>query len=979
MSDNYFKKNKIAVGVSMALAYSVGVQAQEQAEQQVQQQGAELEELVVIGGYRASLLDAINTKRNAESIVEAISAEDIGQLPDSSIAESLARISGLAGERRGGRTSGISVRGFREDFVGTTMNGRELLGIGDNRGVEYDLYPSEIITGAVVYKASDASLGVQGIGGTVDLKTARPLDVDRTLTVNTSFEKNDAGSPNPDFDDTGHRIALSYIEQFADDTVGLALAVSTTESPLNSREREVWGYSTDANGLQSPDGFRVWSRSKALERDTISAALQFRPTDTLDITVDALDIDFADSGLRRGFDQALGIDLSQSSTNNGIAYTSGTSVPFAATNSNRTIEKDGELQQVGVNVKWQATDNLEVKFDASTSETSKSDVDRESWAGLGRSGTVAGNNTLVRQWRLTESGPFFGGGDPRHADQNQLLIASPQAWGGAVSNYPEIQSLISNFNAQYPAVDANGDGIADGHGLFFVNADGQGSFTSASLLDGFVNQALFEESLDSIRVEGEYSFDDGAITTVSGGIIYTTREKSKDNNGFFVTNTALPSATNPAGALKVSDYYVGQTDLSYAGLGSIAAYDVDAVYDSGFYLQTDAALAEPDRLGDTYTLEEDVTTLFAKVDFNRDLGGINVFGNVGLQVIDTDQKSFGFNSFTGPGGVVVATPTSGGASYTKTLPSLNLNFALDDQHMIRVAASKTISRARFDDLKPGSLVEYEFNIVRALETQDPAKGPWTGRTGNAELEPYESNNFEVSYENYFADEGIFAITAFYKDLVNWHRAGAEVADFSEFYIPEFHRIPDSTGTFFAPRLLTGISNTREDGLEGSVNGIEVSVNLPLSVLHDSLEGFGISASYAHSDGQLDGVDGAEDGRVPGLSEDVWSLTGYYQNGGFEARLSVTDRSEFESEIRGGSNSIDPVDRLAAQLIDAQISYDFVDSSIDWLQGLRVSLQAQNLGDEDDTLLEQDATSPLLVTSNQQYGRNYLLNLNYSFY
>src|SRR5690554_8194598 len=115
-------------------------------------------EEVVVTGIRRSLMNSLSIKQDSSTIVEAVSAEDIGKLPDTSIAESLARLPGLAGERRDGRTSGISVRGFNENYVATTMNGRELLGIGDNRGVEYDLYPSEIVSGAVVYKTPDASL-----------------------------------------------------------------------------------------------------------------------------------------------------------------------------------------------------------------------------------------------------------------------------------------------------------------------------------------------------------------------------------------------------------------------------------------------------------------------------------------------------------------------------------------------------------------------------------------------------------------------------------------------------------------------------------------------------------------------------------------------------------------------------------------------------------------------------------------------------
>jgi iron complex outermembrane receptor protein len=171
-------------------------------------------EEILVTGFRASLQNSISAKQTADTVVEAIYAEDIGKLPDSSIAESLARLPGLAGERRDGRTSGISVRGFNENYVATTMNGRELLGIGDNRGVEYDLYPSEIIAGAIVYKTPDASLMTQGLGGTVELKTLRPLDNDRIISVNGTYEQNGLKSANPDFDDNGHRLAFTKKSSF---------------------------------------------------------------------------------------------------------------------------------------------------------------------------------------------------------------------------------------------------------------------------------------------------------------------------------------------------------------------------------------------------------------------------------------------------------------------------------------------------------------------------------------------------------------------------------------------------------------------------------------------------------------------------------------------------------------------------------------------------------------------------------------------
>ena len=281
MKRQIFKPALLSLAVSSALCSGLALA-------QDAEKAAEKVEIIEVKGIRGSLIRAQAEKMGNSSIVESISAEDIGKLPDSSIAESLSRLPGLSGERVGGRTSGISVRGFKEDFTGTSLNGRELIGIGDNRGVEYDLYPSEIMTGATIFKTTDATLMVQGIGGTVDLRTVRPLQAKETLTVNGTYEANQSDSDNPEFDNKGKRLALSFVEKFADDTIGLAVAAATTKSPNNQRKYGVWGYSENADGQLLPTGLDTQSISTELERDTISAVLQFRPTDKLDISLDAL-------------------------------------------------------------------------------------------------------------------------------------------------------------------------------------------------------------------------------------------------------------------------------------------------------------------------------------------------------------------------------------------------------------------------------------------------------------------------------------------------------------------------------------------------------------------------------------------------------------------------------------------------------------------------------------------------------------------
>src|ERR1700680_4916215 len=130
---------------------------------------------ITVTGIKASIATAISIKESSDDIIESIAAEDLGKLPDLSIADSIARLPGLAAQRSDGRANFISIRGFASDFSGTTFGGREQASTGENRGVEFDQYPAELINAVQVYKTTDASLIGQGLAGTVNLKTVKPL------------------------------------------------------------------------------------------------------------------------------------------------------------------------------------------------------------------------------------------------------------------------------------------------------------------------------------------------------------------------------------------------------------------------------------------------------------------------------------------------------------------------------------------------------------------------------------------------------------------------------------------------------------------------------------------------------------------------------------------------------------------------------------------------------------------------------------
>lgn len=936
------RRSAISVAVTAALG---GAMAMPVAA--VAQDGDDvIEEVVTYGKFRKSLVDAIDTKRASSTIVEAISAEDIGKLPDSSIAESLARLPGLAGERRNGRTSGISVRGFKEDYVATTMNGRELLGIGDNRGVEYDLYPSEIISGVVVYKAPDATKTTQGIGGIVDLRTVRPLDESPYLVANANIEQNDLSSANPDFDDNGHRLALSFSNVLMDDTLGVALSVATTESPSQEQYFRGWGYPSEGNGDAILGGHDSYVRSGVLERDTLSAVIQFAPTDELDVTFDALYIDFSEEKAFRGVEEGGAQwgtgNYTVTDTNNGLV-TSGYFDDFRSVVRNDGERLSGELLTAAVNIEYDLTDEWELGFDASYGDVSKEITNIESYSGVGRSGLTTQGPATGRTWTMGPTGAIYSD-HPTVApvdltDFNTVLLAGPQAWGGSMQPLAQFQDAMAS----------------DGSILQPPNAQ-----------DGFINEPRFDEQLTTIRLDANRALDGNFFSGIEFGLQYSDRIKSKDNRGFYLTAPTFPD-DGPV----PEEFRLGVADLGFLGIPGVIAYDGIAMFDSGYYIASDAQQLETGRLGDTYTVEEELTTLFVKAEFDTELGNIPVTGNFGLQYVQTDQTAFGFDSLTGPDQFVDATPTSDGDDYSNVLPSVNVNFEVADGHFVRVAASQTISRPRMDEMKPNNSVSFSFNLSNVLETMVPGNAAFSGSAGNARLQPLEANQFDLAYDWYFAEDGFVSAALFYKDLTNWHRDASFVADFSQFYIPGYHEVDDGMGGVAVPTFFQGVVNYTEGGLKGDITGVELQTNFPMHVVSDALEGFGILAAAAFNDGNFD--DGA---LIPGLSEESYSLTLYYERGGFQARIAGTKRDQFSTETRAISLSLAPTIDQGAELLDAQISYDFGLGGFDKLDGLTISLQGQNLTDEDTT--QSNPADPRQITQYQTFGSNFLLGINYKF-
>jgi len=229
----------------------------------------DLEAFEIVGGFSGSLAAAAEQKKIQPVIVEAIVAEDIGKLPDTSIAESLARLPGLTTQRINSRAQGIVIRGLTGDFSTALLNGRQQVSTSGDRSVEFDQYPAELLNGVTVYKTSTASLIGQGLAGTINMQTIRPLALDkRLLAANFFYQMVDLGKLNPDSDDTGYRYSLNYADQFLDNTLGIAFGYSNVSQAGQGEQYEAWGYPTTGDGDFVIGGMKPFIRASKLERSS---------------------------------------------------------------------------------------------------------------------------------------------------------------------------------------------------------------------------------------------------------------------------------------------------------------------------------------------------------------------------------------------------------------------------------------------------------------------------------------------------------------------------------------------------------------------------------------------------------------------------------------------------------------------------------------------------------------------------------------
>ncbi|WP_031570111.1 TonB-dependent receptor [Rheinheimera texasensis] len=884
-------------------------------------------EVIEIKGFRRSVVESINTKRFSTNVVESISAEDIGKLPDSSIAESISRLPGLASQRLDGRASKVSIRGFGENESATTFNGREQVSIGDNRGVEFDLYPSEIMSGVTVYKTPNATLEAEGIAGVIDMQTVKPLSRERTIQFNGQYEMTSLDKLNPDGKDSGARGTFSYIDKFANDTVGVAFAYSKMSSPNQEKRWNAWGYpefSVDGKNYSILGGAKPFVRSSVLDRDSALLVVEAAPNDKLKMTFDALYVDFSDEKILRGIEIPFAWGYNRGTSAVEVDPATGFVTKGKVSNEylvvrNDLENRDAKMNAFGFNADYNLNDDWTLNFDASHSSVEREIWSFESYAGTGRGDKLGVGDNLSYELKPGNSGAVFTP-SLNYGDYNLIKLGGPRSWGWSTA-----------LNQKFGVV---------GNDLYENTAQ-----------DGFINAPTVDDEMNAFKLAATQMLEDaGMFTKMHYGASYKTREKEKKSEGYFMTLKDFPAMVSVP-----EKYRMGTVNLDFIGMGNMIAYDSGAMLNDGYYVLTAESLTNQSHSFKTWTVGEDVTSLYTQADLEAEVGSIPVTGSIGVRYVKTEQDSQG-TAFGTVNGLIVASPTDIDHSYSHVLPSLNLIFDVAENQSVRFGAAKTLSRPLMGDMNASVGATYSQQV-------DSNGNNWSVSGGNPLLEPKEALGIDLSYENYFSDEGYFSVAYFWKDLNEWIFDGKYQVDLAGVADPSTGQVPPSSRA-------TGSGKVNGGG--GTLQGTEFSATVPLNAVSDILEGFGLIASYTIVDQDIQDPLG-KDYELPGLSKEIISATAFFERNGFQARVSARKRGDFKGDVYGIGFDTQQVDIEGETIVDAQIGYDFGEAGFKELDGLSIFLQGQNLTDEPFVSTQGDA---LKIRDYQQYGKTYLLGFSY---
>lgn len=906
------------------------------------------EEEVIVTGIRASIQNAATLKEDASGILDAISAEELGKFPDGNVAESLQRVPGVAIARgRGGDGRFITVRGLGEEFNAVTYNGRLLATENIGREFSFDNIASELVSKAEVYKSSQASLGDGSIGGRVNVVSAKPFD---NPGLNVAYSA--AGLYDDLADDTGVKASAVFSNTFADDTFGILASINYTEREFRvdvaesidsfninlyrMADGELRGYGNPDNvptgataegtGDYSSLAFGITTEERTRTGGTL--ALQFRPSDTFEATIDFLYTQFESPG--QYFAAAhYPCPGCVTSLNNVEVASNGVLTHFEYEQSSeansRFQEVDTETTQFGFNGIWQASDNLEFVGDLSWSQAEGQ-----------RDNIVSGPG----------GGSFYVIGTPVPA-RNTFDYQ-----GGEVGDF---ESLVQAYDPDYyvnqsgPYVNLETIGETNGG----APRQYRGHFTRDSINE-------IEDTVFSLKIDGRYDFDDE--TALKFGVDFVDREKTNDfsNNrdrwcnyfcgsGRYALRGIDPAAYDAMfQAFPVSDFLgdlgadVPRNFPVFTRDGLRNLYNQlqagDRVNDAEGnplpLLATNGAGNPVDGMGNAYTdsegnplpalasgyvldfggtpisavhdfsgvanssgadilqaigrptlsnaIEEEVFGAYIQLDWAGEIGSKTWNANAGFRIVHTELTSSGaideITDIVRPGtapdqtfSFSADTPVSFSTSYTDVLPAFNISLNLTDEMIVRGAFAETITRPTLNNLTTVQSVDSTNLSTESISA------------GNPNLKPTRSNNVDISLEYY--GENITASGAlFYKDISD---------TVSNSVTTEFLGEGQSWG-----RNFTFTRPTNNDSAE--ITGLE------LALVHLFESGFGYQGNLTIVDSSSENANGSTTD-LENVSDLTYNLSGFYESDLFSVRLSYNLRGEYLREISGLQGRTETVD------------------------------------------------------------------------
>ncbi|MEM6808370.1 MAG: TonB-dependent receptor [Pseudomonadota bacterium] len=916
-----FKAIMGACAAGVALAAGGNVQAQDSSEP--------IDEITVTG-IRAAIERGQEQKRGADQIIDAVSAEELGKFPDTNVAESLQRITGVAITRqRGGEGRFVTVRGLGQEFNQLTINGRRLATENAGREFSYDVIASELVSAAQIFKSPTASQTDGSIGGLVNIQTARPFD---RMGFQSAFSI--AGQYETLNESTSTQASGVISNTFADDTIGILASLSYQEREIRTDTAESIAIdaSTDYNGDGVNDrlnSFNANINNEDRERIGGSLVLQWAPSDLSVVTFDALYSRFESPSLSSSYsyfpNPGLASNVTVDAANDVLSQTSN----FTAGNpfSNifdfvaRRAEADTDTFQFGVNFDSQLSDRLTYQLDASYS---KADGIRDNV------GSNAG------------SGSFY------------------------VVSYPGA-NFTQTFNGQVPNIDFTA--LPTVNDTTTVGID-QLPPEGARL--HFSRNSSNEISDEILTLRADFQLEMSETSSLQFGADFISRGKENkvfdnEDGGRFCgdTSVALPSLGAGANAffcdrsLLFSDF-LGASDLArllipFNGQGEDFLGSTGANIPRNF-LTPNIAVVElafdnlaqltgaPSYLSPTFNatsssdIDESILSAYVQANFTGDFGGVPFTANAGLRLAYTDVESTGaqaplqqivIDSVSGNNAITLGSPTSVSFSnsYLDVLPSFNIAFDLDDNLILRAGFSRSLARPTFNDLSTF------FAVTQINAGQEEAA------SGNPSLEAVRSDNFDASLE-WYGDNGLSLTGAvFYKNISDFINNGNSRRDIT---------IPDSVdlnNNPLGPQTINFLITEPQNGDSAEVYGLELASQYLLD------NGFGVSANLTLSDS--DATANGQDAPLENISDLSYNIALIYENYGWQAQLSMNYRDAYLASTEGEGGFAEFFDDYTQ--VDLSVSYDLYEvTSLPlsiFLEGINITDEQFYIFSERDNFLE----------------------------